>query len=45
LLEKNVGSIAEIADQVGFRNQSHFSASFKERFGVLPSEIRRHEQH
>jgi len=42
LLEKNAGSIAEIAYQVGFGSPSHFSASFRERFGILPSEVRRH---
>jgi len=42
LLENNAGSIAEIAYQVGFGSPSHFSASFRERFGILPSEVRRH---
>lgn len=42
LLEKNAGSIAEIAYQVGFGSPSHFSASFRERFGILPSEVDRH---
>jgi signal transduction histidine kinase/ligand-binding sensor domain-containing protein/AraC-like DNA-binding protein len=41
LLEKNAGSIAEIAYQVGFGSPSHFSASFRERFGILPSEVHR----
>ena len=40
LLEKGAGSIAEIAFMVGFGNLSHFSASFRERFGILPSEVR-----
>jgi signal transduction histidine kinase/DNA-binding response OmpR family regulator/ligand-binding sensor domain-containing protein len=40
LLEKNAGSIAEIAYQVGYANLSYFTASFKERFGILPSETR-----
>jgi len=40
LLENDAGSIAEIAYQVGFGNLSHFSASFRERFGVLPSHVR-----
>ena len=40
LLEKNAGSVAEIAFQVGFRNPTYFSTCFRERFGVVPSEIR-----
>jgi signal transduction histidine kinase/DNA-binding response OmpR family regulator/streptogramin lyase len=39
LLEKNAGSIAEVAYQVGFGSPTHFSACFHERFGVPPSEI------
>ncbi len=45
LLEKGAGSVAEIAYQVGFGNMSHFSASFRVRFGVLPSEIRGGQPH
>jgi signal transduction histidine kinase/DNA-binding response OmpR family regulator/ligand-binding sensor domain-containing protein len=39
LLEKNAGSIAEVAFQVGFGSPSHFSARFHERFGKTPSEV------
>jgi signal transduction histidine kinase/DNA-binding response OmpR family regulator/ligand-binding sensor domain-containing protein len=39
LLEKNAGSIAEVAYQVGFGSPSHFSSCFHERFGFTPSEI------
>jgi signal transduction histidine kinase/DNA-binding response OmpR family regulator len=41
LLEMKGGTIAEIAFQVGFASPSHFTSSFRERFGCLPSEIRR----
>lgn len=40
LLEKNAGSIAEIAYQVGFGSPSYFSSCFNERFGYPPSEVR-----
>jgi signal transduction histidine kinase/ligand-binding sensor domain-containing protein/DNA-binding response OmpR family regulator len=39
LLEKNAGSVGEIAYQVGYRSLSYFTAAFKERFGCLPSEV------
>ena len=34
-------SIAEIAERVGYENQSKFSAEFKKQTGKLPSEYRR----
>ena len=37
MLEKNVGTISEIAEAVGFGNKSYFSKCFQEQFGVLPS--------
>ncbi|MFA5831885.1 MAG: ATP-binding protein [Bacteroidota bacterium] len=40
LLEKNAGSIAEIADSVGFTNHSYFAKCFQEQFGLLPNQIR-----
>jgi DNA-binding response OmpR family regulator len=41
LLAQNAGSIAEIALQVGFSDQAHFTRSFKRQFGVSPKEYRR----
>ncbi len=39
LLEKNAGSIADIAYKVGFGSPSYFSSCFRERFGYPPSEV------
>jgi signal transduction histidine kinase/ligand-binding sensor domain-containing protein/DNA-binding NarL/FixJ family response regulator len=39
LLEKNAGTIAEVAYQVGFASPSYFSTCFRERFGFPPSEV------
>ena len=33
LLEKNAGTVAEIADSVGFSNHSYFAHCFEEQFG------------
>jgi DNA-binding response OmpR family regulator len=41
LLRQNAGSIAEIAYQVGFSNQAHFTRSFHEHFGLPPSEYKK----
>ena len=38
LLSEGRYSVAEIADMVGFSSASHFSGSFKNRFGCSPSE-------
>jgi len=38
LLEKSNITIAEIAYQVGFTTPNYFARSFKQKFGVLPSE-------
>ncbi len=39
LLEQKVGTVSEIAFQVGYSNLSYFSKSYKEAFGVSPSEV------
>lgn len=38
LLHKKVGTISEIAYDLGFSNPTHFTRSFKRYFGVAPSE-------
>lgn len=38
LLERRAGSVSEIVGAVGFSTLSHFSRSFRRRFGVPPSE-------
>jgi AraC-like DNA-binding protein len=40
LLDKHAGTVAEIAYQVGFSDQAHFSKSFKKQFGHTPSAYR-----
>ena len=40
LLEKQAGTVSEVAYQVGFRDVSHFSKLFKQTFGILPSSYR-----
>ena len=37
MLEKDVGTISEIAEAVGFSNKSYFAKCFQEQFDVLPS--------
>ncbi len=44
LLRQNAGSIAEIAYQVGFSSQAHFTRSFHEHFGAPPSEFKKAQQ-
>ena len=37
LLEARQGNVSEVAFEAGFSSAAHFSKSFQERFGVLPS--------
>ncbi|GAB2560578.1 ATP-binding protein [Spirosoma areae] len=41
LLKANVGTVAEVAYQVGFGNPLNFSTSFSRHFGYPPSEVRK----
>ncbi|TMU50382.1 tetratricopeptide repeat protein [Flagellimonas algicola] len=40
MIQKNVGTISEIAYAVGFQNSSYFAKCFQEYFGKLPSEVK-----
>jgi len=44
LLAANAGGVGEIAYAVGFRNLSHFTIRFRERFGLTPSAWKRGER-
>lgn len=41
LLQGGVGTVAEVAYQVGFGNPANFSTSFSRHFGYAPSEVKR----
>lgn len=38
-------SVSEIAFRAGFKDSSHFSRAFRQRFGISPTEHRRKSQH
>ena len=42
LLRRGEGSVSEIAAAVGYDSPSRFSAAFRERFHMLPTEYRKH---
>jgi len=44
LLENSEATIAEIANQLGYRNQSHFTRAFYRWAKVSPSEFRQHRR-
>jgi DNA-binding response OmpR family regulator len=39
LLQNKEGNVKQVSKMVGFGNEKYFSKSFKEHFGVLPSEV------
>lgn len=39
LLAQNGNSVRDVASQVGYSNQSHFSSKFREHFGMLPKDF------
>ena len=39
LLEQHAATIAEISFRVGFGSPAYFTKSFREEFGILPSEV------
>lgn len=41
LLENNVGTVSQIAYQVGFTDPSYFTKVFKKHFNILPGEARK----
>jgi AraC-like DNA-binding protein len=41
LLQQNAGTVAEIAYQVGFGSQAHFTTMFQKQFGCTPGEYRK----
>lgn len=41
LLKTRTDSIADIAAEVGFKNEKHFSTVFKEKYGISPKEARK----
>ena len=45
LLIKTQDDMAAIAQAVGYESQSRFTAAFKETYGELPTEYRKHRQH
>lgn len=39
LLDKKL-YVSEVADQIGYKHAQHFTAAFKRKFGILPSELK-----
>jgi len=41
LLLNQKKSVGEVAYEVGYKNQHHFTAAFKKKYGILPSDLNR----
>lgn len=41
LIQEGTISVRAAANQVGYRSQSHFSKKFKEKFGILPKDLKK----
>jgi AraC-like DNA-binding protein len=44
LLQKDTGTVSEIAYMVGFSDPSYFATSFHRQFGKAPSEISKYRE-
>lgn len=42
LLEATETPVHEVGENVGFSNPAHFATAFRKKFGVAPSQVRRH---
>lgn len=42
MLENTENLVYQIAEEVGYKNATHFSAAFKRKFGITPNEYRKH---
>ncbi|NML19411.1 helix-turn-helix transcriptional regulator [Pseudoflavitalea sp. G-6-1-2] len=40
LLQSGAMNVTEVADLVGYKNTTHFTAAFKKHFGILPSDLK-----
>ena len=38
-LLRNNKSVSEVAETIGYKNPHHFTAAFKKRYGILPSQV------
>jgi AraC-like DNA-binding protein len=41
LLSEKDKCVAEVADEMGYKNPQHFTVAFKKKFGVLPRDLKR----
>lgn len=41
MLTEHAMNVGEVSDNIGYKNQRHFSAAFKRKYGILPSQLKR----